>query len=710
MERAMKSLRILVLEDSATDAELIQACLNTGTYPCTLHRVETESDFLASLISLKPDIILADYTLPRFGGMEALEIRNKRAPETPFIFVSGSLGEERAVASLLAGATDYILKDRMTRLPAAVARSIHERRTHDEKARIAEDLGSERRILRSIQDTAHALIIILDAQGHILDLNPEASHVIDQPRLALIGAVFWTTCMARDQVKSMRHRIHMTLKNPRLGNQPWRSKTRNGRSVMWSVSCLETGSTGSRIIVCGIDITDQQIAEEKAYFLDNFDSMTGLPNRHLFLHQLSQRCQKISPKSASTLAVIMIGIPSFHDIRDSYGDDVMNQMITVLVQRLRHSQQPTQLLGHVAESAFAITLECNPDIDINNYVHELLDQLRQPISFEENNFVLKTYGGVAIWLRDANSPLELLQAAESAVHSAEKSQQGYAVYKSLICLEAKQRLRIEGDLRKALVTGDELILHYQPQVDIYSGHIIGLEALVRWQHPKLGLLLPEKFMNIAEVCGLMNELGQHVLVQACRQLSLWREQGIAAPPVAINISASQFSSPDLPLQVKKALHEFNLEGSQLEIELTESASMKDPQANIAIMMQLRQQHITLSIDDFGTGYSNLSYLKRFPVDRLKLDQSFVRDITFDADDLAITRTIIAMAHQLQLQVIAEGVETLEQMQLLADSGCRYVQGFYFSPPVPAAQCQGFLVTPFIAPELKEPVNASDTKI
>ncbi|MDQ8036302.1 MAG: EAL domain-containing protein [Pedobacter sp.] len=692
----MKSLRVLLLEDSPTDAELVQACLDSGELACSLHRVETEEDYLTSLVSLRPDLILADYTLPGFDGMKALDIRNKRASGIPFIFVSGSLGEERAVATLVAGASDYILKDRMQRLPAAVARAMQDRREREEKARIAGELDAERKLMRALQDTARALIIMLDAQGHIVHLNPEAAHVLDQPRLGLLGSVFWTSCIASDHVKNMRHQVQMALKNPRLANQPWRARTRNSRTVMWSVSSLESGSS-SRVVLCGIDITDQQAAEEKAYFLDNFDSITGLPNRHLFLHQITQRSAQGATKNL--LAVILIGIPRFHDIRDSYGEDVMNQVMTVLVQRLRQSQEHSHLLGHIAENTFALAVELADDKELTEFVPALLEMLRKPVEFESNHFVLKAYGGTAIWLRDASDPLQLLQAAESALHSAENSQQGYAVYRSLISHEARQRLQLEGDLRRALQTGNELLLHYQPQVDIDNGEVIGLEALVRWQHPQWGLLLPDKFMHIAEVCGLMRELGQHVLRQACQQLLEWKEQGLTPPTVAVNVSASQFSSPDLLSQVQTALQEFGLDGSQLEIELTESATMKDPHSNIAIMTRLRQLHVTLSIDDFGTGYSNLSYLKRFPVDRLKLDQAFVREIPEDADDLAIARSIIAMARQLQLEIIAEGVENVEQMRLLAAAGCRHVQGYYFSPPVPASACRHFLEHPFPVPDL-----------
>lgn len=698
----MKPLRVLLLEDSAQDAELLKHALDSRHIDYEMYRVATEQEFVTSLTSLHPDLILADYTLPGFGGMEALAIRNERAPSTPFIFVSGSLGEERAVATLVSGATDYILKDRLTRLPAAMTRALQETRQRQEKEKIAAELEAERRMMRTIQDTAKALIIVLDAQGHILHLNPEAARVLDQPRLALIGAVFWTSCIAPEDVKATRHHLRITLKNSKKSGHVWRAGTRNSRTIMWSISSLDSSNwQGTRIVLCGIDVTDEESAVQKAYFLDNFDSVTGLPNRKCLLQQLQEHCLQAAQKPRHILALVMIGIPRFHEIRDSCGDAIMNQVLTVLVQRLRQSQQSSQLLAHVSDSGFAMTLEMADDNELTVQVPLLLELLRKPIEFEEKHFVLQAYGGTAVYLRDASEPLLLMQAAEAALHSAESSsEKGYAVYRSVLSQDARKRLQLESDLRRALQgDGEELILHYQPQVEIHSGKVTGLEALVRWQHPQLGLLRPEAFIPMAEVCGLMHEIGRQVLHKTCQQIQEWQQQGLQPPLVAMNVSASQFSSPDLLEQVDAALSAFGLTGSHIEIELTESASMKNPETTISIMTQLRKHHVTLSIDDFGTGYSNLSYLKRFPVDRLKLDQAFVREITEDADDLAIARSIITIAQQLQLEVIAEGVETIEQIRLLAKAGCHHVQGYYFSHPVPGVACERFLREHFTPPDI-----------
>lgn len=705
----MKHVRILALEDTATDAELIQAELKAGSLDIEMHNVSSEEAFITSLISFKPDIILADYAIPGFDGMAALAIRNERAPGTPFIFVTGSLGEERAIATLKAGATDYILKDRMSRLPAAVIRSLQDNRQKEEKIRLSVDLENERRLMRAIQDTVKALIIVLDSQGHIIHLNPEAVRVLGTPALALMGSVFWISCIAAEDIKSARHHLRMALKKANQSGHVWRANTHNGHRIMWSISGLATGAwQSSRILLCGIDISEQESAEEKAHFLDNFDQTTGLPNRKLFLQQLGNVCAGLKNNGVRKIVVTMIGLPRIQEIRNSCGEAVINHLLNALVHRLRAWQSQRELLARVGDNVFAISFELDIDDDPTIVVPQVLELLRKPIEFEEKYFVLPAYGGTAVYPRDASDLLQLLQAAETALQSAESAKEhGYAAYTSVISEEASERLQLETDLRQALGTPNELLMHYQPQVDINTGKIIGLEALVRWQHPRRGLLMPDSFIPAAETCGLMRELGWRVLRETCWQLRAWQQAGLNPPLVAINLSASQFSAPNLLENIESVLQEFGLDASQIELELTESASMSNPEATIVIMTQLRSRGMRLSIDDFGTGYSNLSYLKRFPVDCLKLDQAFVRDITTDANDLAIAQAIIAMAHKLELEVIAEGVETEEQLLILAKAGCHTAQGYFFSPARPGQECAAMLSQHFYVSNRLENLHASN---
>jgi EAL domain-containing protein (putative c-di-GMP-specific phosphodiesterase class I) len=293
----------------------------------------------------------------------------------------------------------------------------------------------------------------------------------------------------------------------------------------------------------------------------------------------------------------------------------------------------------------------------------------------------------------AHEPQPLVRAAEAALHRAEVDLAPalpYSVYSSTLPDRARERLQLESELRAALASDDQLVLYYQPQIDVRNGRVIGLEALIRWRHPRLSLLGPGQFIPLAEISGLMNQMGNWVMAAACRQIAQWDAQGVRAPIVAVNLCASHFASPALLTDIDRHLARYDTAASRIELELTESMSMRDPIASVAIMQALRQRGLTIAIDDFGTGYSNLSYLKRFPVNRLKLDQTFVRDIVCDADDQAISRAIIAMAHQLRLEVVAEGIETHAQYDLLAEVDCDIAQGYLLSAPLDADSCAELL--------------------
>lgn len=684
----MQGLNVLVLEDMPTDAELMQLELMKAGLDASFRIVSSEAGFITELVSSPPDVILSDYHVPGFGGLEALALRNQHAPDIPFIFVTGSLGEERAVATLRAGATDYVLKDRMVRLPAEVVRALAEREHQQEHGRVAAALEAEKQLVRAIFDTAKVAMVVIDAAGLVLHANPVALMMSNLSMTDLVGTDFWQAFMTPDDGVKYRQQILQVIGDENLAQEVWRAHTRGGRIVLWSVSSLQSNSR-SCLVLAGIDVTEREQAEERLYFLDNFDQVTNLPNRKLLLQQLRQHCQNMHSPHRMLLVALMIGVGRIKEIHDSYGEQTVNAILLDVVQRLRVWQVKSELLARVSDNTFALVFEVEDDSDLVSVIPRILQELNEPMATEDKSWVLPAHGGVAIYHRDAQSPEALLQAAESALHRSENQpgDKGYAFYSSELSDETRHSLLLESELRDALKADDQLVLYYQPQLDLADQRVIGFEALIRWQHPRLGFLLPDSFIHIAEDSGLMPELGKWVLSSACRQLARWRRQGMALLPVAINISASQFASPFLLNDIEEALDDFGVPAELLELELTESASMLDPLATIMIMTQLRHQGVGLAIDDFGTGYSNLSYLKRFPVHRLKLDQTFVRDIMSDSDDLAISHAVIAIAHQLNLQVVAEGIETLEQLHILQEAKCDFGQGYLFSVPVPGERCQ-----------------------
>jgi diguanylate cyclase (GGDEF)-like protein len=688
----------LYLEDAPTDAELVQAELAEGGLVADLKRVASEIGFETALTEFSPDVILADYRVPGFDGLSALALRNRQAPDIPFIFVTGALGEERAVAALQAGATDYILKDRMARLPVAVSRALEEKRREEERHRIADELEAERRLLKAVLGTARAQVAVLNTSCQILHLNSAAEQVIGEVLENIKEAVFWEVFSTPEDVELTRKHLRVALEwTGPLPTRTWRATMPNGRIILWSCSALPTpGIQGERLVLCGLDVTDQELAEQKAYQLGHYDSVTGMPNRSLFAERLAERCEALP--DYTPLAVMMISLARLKEIRDSYGEAAINQVLSETAQRLRVWQSANELVARIADDSFVLAFEPGSEATLAILVGYIMEQLREPIELNGRQLFPVAYGGVALYPRDGNTPDALLQAAEAALHSAQaEAERSYAFYTPLLSDEARERLQLESEFHEALQHDDELLLLYQPQVSVASGQVMGFEALLRWQHPRLGMLSPARFIAMVEVCGMMAELGRWVVRAACRQMAEWHADKVVAPPVSVNLSASQFTDPDLVAYIESNLAEQGLAPSELELEMTESATMRDPAAAIAIMTRLREMGVRLAIDDFGTGYSNLSYLKRFPVHRLKLDQAFVRDIAADPNDLAICRAVIAMARHLRLETVAEGVESPGQLALLAKAQCDTIQGYFFSPPVTGAACLQMMANGFTVP-------------
>ncbi|QNM94806.1 EAL domain-containing protein [Chitinimonas koreensis] len=689
MERSL--IKILLLEDVLVDVELACDVLVRAGLALEVRHVSDEPGYRAALAEFEPDIILADYTLPQFDGFSALLIRREMAPETPFVFLTGSLGEERAVETLRTGATDYVLKQSLPRLPAVVLRALAEHDALRDQVRTQRELEHERQLLRAVLGTTGALIVVLDQAGRITRLNPAAESAIGLSQDKAAGRDCWSLFAAAEEMDGLRSQF------ARLGEAgddpvPWRTTLGGRRRVLWSAGRLpRLGSASEYAVLAGIDVTEQEVAEQQAHFLRHYDHVTGLPNRELLRHRLAQATAEDAAVVADERhALVLIGVERLPEVRDSLGVATGNQLLREVSRRLLGWQQAGDWLSRVGDASFALVLEGADERELPSQLQRLLDQLRQPYRLDEREFFLPAYLGVALH-EPGMDPDFSLQAAEAALHRAVLDQSsGAQFYQPILSDEAHQRLLLEAELHEALQDEGQLELHYQPQASLANGRIVAIEALVRWRHPRLGLIPPLQFIPMAEACGLIIALGERVLLAACRQAAAWQRAGLPHITVAVNLAAAQWAQPDLIDSVRRALDLSGLDPQWLELELTESTSMHAPAATIAVMEQLRAMGVHLSIDDFGTGYCNLSYLKRFPVDKLKIDRSFVSDITTDPDDLAISRTVVAIAHQLGLEVVAEGVETEGQLALLADAGCDLIQGFFFSRPLVPEACASLL--------------------
>lgn len=434
--------------------------------------------------------------------------------------------------------------------------------------------------------------------------------------------------------------------------------------------------------------SDLRAAKEKVEYLSHFDHLTGLPNR-ILLRDRIRRAQEKAVRSGGVVGFFAIGLSKLSSIRGSLGIQAEYDLLVEMANRMMAWVHPEDTIARFGDESFAAVIAKSHPKELGTVASQIVTLLNEPVIFEGQDLHVEACVGIAIFPDDGDDFDFLAQAAEIAMQRAGMSKtQRYQFYTPELNKNASERFKLENSLHKALER-NELLLHYQPQVDLGSGKVIGLEALIRWQHPELGLIPPARFIALAEETGLILPIGEWVLHEACRQNKEWQDAGLPAVPVAVNLSAKQFSV-DLIGKIQAALDKTGLAPQYLELELTESLSMDDPEITIEILRRLKGMGVCLSIDDFGTGYSNLNYLKRFPVDKLKLDRSFVQDLISDPDGLAISKAVIAMAHSLRLKVIAEGVETEGQLVLLAQNDCDEMQGYLFSRPIDVSACANLL--------------------
>ncbi|WP_394756666.1 EAL domain-containing protein [Rhodoferax sp.] len=434
---------------------------------------------------------------------------------------------------------------------------------------------------------------------------------------------------------------------------------------------------------------EQKIAEAHIQRLAHFDALTGLPNR-LLLNERCQQALNVAQRGHQSVALMFLDLDHFKNVNDSLGHRVGDEVLVELATRLKAAVRKQDTVSRLGGDEFILLL---PDTDAPGAAHlaeKLLQAALQPILIEQHELTVTPSIGIALYPKDGTDLDTLSKSADAAMYRAKADgRNNYRFYTAQIQAHSDRVLLLDNALRRALER-DQLALHYQPQISLISGQVIGAEALLRWTHPELGAISPVEFIPIAENNGLILPIGEWVMRTATQQLSTWMARGMAPITMAVNLSAVQFRLPNLPRLVSRILADAALPPQLLEIELTESVAMAHPLEAVAVMNEMHQRGVRMAIDDFGTGYSSLSYLKKFQVYKLKIDQSFVRDITEDTDDKTIVGAIISMASSLGLRTIAEGVETEEQLEFLRALGCHEAQGHYFSQPLPAPAFEDFV--------------------
>ena len=446
------------------------------------------------------------------------------------------------------------------------------------------------------------------------------------------------------------------------------------------------------------DITERKLAEEQIAFLAYHDNLTALPNNRLFKDRLEHAISQAGRKG-KILAVMYLDLDRFKLINDTMGHSAGDELLKVTSQRLIeavrkndsvavNSSELSASVARLGGDEFTILLEDVKSIQaIAHIAGRVIESVSLPMMLERQEVHISTSIGIAMYPADGEKAEDILQYADTAMYHAKgQGRNNFQFYTESMNKSSVELLALENNLHKA-VEQEELSLYYQPQVSTITGELVGMEALIRWNHPENGFISPGVFIPVAEETGMINRIGKWVIKEACEQGVRWIKAGYKLLKISVNLSARQLKDENLPKLIEDIMIETGMPGNMLGIELTESAIITDPDIALARLQEIKKLGVSLSLDDFGTGYSSLSYLKRFPIDTLKIDQAFVRDVKTDLEDAALIKAIIAMAHGLGMDVIAEGVEVQEQLEFLSVHGCDSIQGYLFSRPLPAAEME-----------------------
>jgi diguanylate cyclase (GGDEF)-like protein/PAS domain S-box-containing protein len=544
------------------------------------------------------------------------------------------------------------------------------------------DGGEER--FRALVQNSFDIITIHDETGVTVYESPAASRILGYPPGSLITKTPFETVHPKDAPRARDAFQALVRGEPVPTPLEMRFRHADG-SWIWlealGNNLLEHPGIRGVVLTCR-DITERKRAEERAQFLANYDVLTGLPNRFLMQDRMTQACSQ-AHRNRLRVALMHIDLDRFKVVNETLGHYVGDALLKQAADRIKRCGREGDTVARVGGDEFSIVfLNVTSLQSLSATAEKVLAELAKPFSQDGQDLFCSASIGISLFPDDSANVDDLIKHADAAMHSAKDlGRNNFQFFTEALNREVQERMLLESGLRQA-IRRNELRLLYQPKIDLSTREIVGAEALMRWEHPGLGQVSPARFIPVAEDSGMMGQMGEWVLRTACRQIREWRDAGLEIA-VAVNVSPRQFKQQDLADLVFKVLKETTVPASLLEIELTESAVMEDAEASVVMLERLKDFGVRISIDDFGTGYSSLSYLKRLPLDVLKIDQSFVRDISTDPNDAAIVRAVITLTRSLGMKVIAEGVETEAQLAFLNAYGCQYAQGYLFGQPMTA---------------------------
>jgi diguanylate cyclase (GGDEF)-like protein len=739
-----RKLRLLLVEDSTADADLAIRRLQQAGFECAFRRVVDEAAMRAALADELPDIILSDFSLPQFDGVSALAIARQLAPDVPFIFLSGTIGEERAIEALKSGAIDYVLKSNPKRLVPAVKRALEDAVLRRESRLAEQRVTRLSRVLQMLSGINAALVRIHD-RDEVMRETCRLAHRVGGYAVVMVGLIDPTTRMARPvgwagyDFLSDPGREFAVADNEAGDTSLMGRVIRTGEATLCedignpayvihgrkelleagvrSLACLplRVDNTPVGSFLCGtgadavIDQDEMRLLEEVAanlsfalqyldkheavQFLSYFEPLTGLPKRALFCERLSRLLIR-GVASLPRLAVTVFDIDHLAVINDKFGRHTGDRLLQCVADRLKRDFPDSEQLAHLGGGTFVSMTALPAGAADNPHSHEQLNRIfERPFSVDGKEIVARVKSGVACYPEDGREPNELVQNAEAALKEAKTSGERYLHHRIEMNSELARRVAMEHRLREAF-DGNQFLLHYQPKIELRTGRIVGAEALIRWQDPEGGLTSPAVFLPLLESAGLMPAADAWVLKQAVADCLGWRRSGLAPVRVAVNISPEALRRRNIAREILQTLGD--LVGEEhwgIDIEITEGALAEDSAACIHALRLLRAAGVRIAIDDFGTGYSSLGRLSQLPIDTLKIDRAFIQGLPADRKSCTLVATIIDLAHAFELTTVAEGVEERPQLEFLARQGCDESQGYLHSRPVPRAELEKWLTPP-----------------
>lgn len=797
-----RPLRILMLEDSPVDAELNLRILHKAGIEFESRRVETREEFQSALVDFEPDLVLADYRLPNFDGLQALAIVRELSSTLPYIFISGAIGEEDAIRAVRQGASDYLLKDRLQRLPDAVTRSLQEAKKQTELLQVRQALENSEARFRALVETSSDWIWEIDCQRRYSYCSPSVAEILGYSLAQIKGRDFFEQMSGEEQARVRLFLDDIFSEGKAFYLREWVSIHRDGHEVfletsgtplfdssgqnigyrgisrdvtrrkqleaesaeraeqfrvlfeqnadgiivvdqageiaqinptaasffgrpamdligmpfgvpitlgesteivingklgnMTSVSMLSTliHWQGKEAFLVSIqDFTEHKRHLEQLDRIAHHDHLTGLPNRILLSDRLHQAIAQ-NRRSNKRLAICYLDLDGFKEVNDAFGHEAGDILLIDVAQRMQALMRGGDTVARLGGDEFVMLLGDLVDNEECQYaLKRLSTEIAKPYQVQGKVYAgISASIGVTIFPDDMADPDTLMRHADHAMYSAKQAGKNrYVFFDAPMERSIEARADTIRRIELALRSG-EMVLHYQPKFDFKRGGIAGVEALIRWQHPILGLLPPSEFLPVIEDSTIAIELGDWVIAEALRQISVWKSQNLDLN-VSVNASARQLADPDFVTRLKGSLQVYStIAVGALQIELVETGALKDFHRVKAVIEECLKFGVQFSLDDFGTGYSTLEYLRHLPASEIKIDQSFVFNMLENKDDETIVKAVIGLGETFRLNVVAEGVETNAHIDRLCDLGCHVMQGYAIAKPMPGTDILPWLNT------------------